>query len=72
MSKSASILKVLQTLKQEPLPLLGPSVRSLRITLAERNAHYGARYVLFRSSVALHFVACLLTVTLEFFLAGIL
>ncbi|KAF8310873.1 hypothetical protein DL93DRAFT_2084063 [Clavulina sp. PMI_390] len=44
MSKSASIAKVMERLTAKPLPVLPSSVRALRITMAAKNAHYGARH----------------------------
>ena len=37
--------QVLQKLKADPKPALSPSLRSLKVTYAKRNNHFGARYV---------------------------
>jgi len=44
MSKLSSIAKTLQKLTKTPVPVLPSSVRSLRVTMAMRNAHFGARH----------------------------
>jgi len=44
MSKLSSIAKTLKKLTQAPAPVLPSSVRSLRVTMAMRNAHFGARH----------------------------
>ena len=53
MLKLSSIAKTLKKLTQAPVPVLPPSVRALRVTMAMRNAHFGARYVLLESETAL-------------------
>ena len=37
--------QILQKLKVDPKPVLAPSLRSLKLTYAKRNDHFGARYV---------------------------
>ena len=37
--------QILQKLKAEPKPVLAPSLRSLKLTYAKRNDHFGARCV---------------------------
>ena len=44
---------MLKKLTQAPVPVLPPSVRALRVTMAMRNTHFGARYVLLESETAL-------------------
>ncbi|KAF9508016.1 hypothetical protein BS47DRAFT_1350838 [Hydnum rufescens UP504] len=41
----SSLTKVLSVLKAAPAPIL-PSVRALKLTLAKKNAHFGARHFL--------------------------
>ncbi|KAG8999871.1 hypothetical protein FRB94_005864 [Tulasnella sp. JGI-2019a] len=42
----SSLAKTLSHLTRTPIPVLSPAVRSLSLTLANRNAHYGARHFL--------------------------
>ena len=46
-------VKMLKKLTQAPVPVLPPSVRALRVTMAMRNTHFGAQYVLLESETAL-------------------
>lgn len=42
----SSLAKTLAVLTRQPLPVLPPTLRSLSLSLAQRNAHYGARHFL--------------------------
>jgi len=42
----SSLAKTLAQLTRSPKPVLSPAVRSLSLTLANRNAHFGARHFL--------------------------
>ncbi|KAG8882803.1 hypothetical protein FRB97_007737 [Tulasnella sp. 331] len=42
----SSLSKALSQLTRAPIPVLSPTVRSLSLSLANRNAHYGARHFL--------------------------
>ena len=42
--KPSSLAKVLQNLSKEPVPKLSQNLRGLSLSLAQRNAHYGARH----------------------------
>ncbi|KAG9003756.1 hypothetical protein FRB90_011130 [Tulasnella sp. 427] len=42
--KPTSLAKALAHLTKQPQPKVSPKLRSLSLTFAKRNAHYGARY----------------------------
>lgn len=54
----SQLSKILANLRKSPLPRLA-NVRSLQMTLASRNDHFGARYVFTLSRDNSHNIVCL-------------
>lgn len=44
--KPSTLAKALNLLNRQPLPKLPPTLRTLSLSLAQRNAHFGARHFL--------------------------
>ncbi len=44
--KPSSLAQVLRNLSKQPVPKLSSNLQSLSLSLAQRNAHYGARHFL--------------------------